>query len=200
MGKDMNTGDRYLLGIRRKRGVSPGQIRGMVLGEFESFGGLGKVSAVAVERNAFGALHYSSLRRTSDLPIKPHTTTGPKKADPWEGIPSIGTLFENGKFILPYHPDDPEGRALVDVFVNELWGLGTEPHDDTVLALWIAECVLRQTQHVHRVATNHMIYDETDGEVVDDLGGGYRQRAEDQHAQSLWDEISGMFPNSDWAN
>lgn len=202
LGKDVKTGDRYLLGIRRKRGVSPGLIRGLVTGEFESFGGLSKVSAVAVERNAFGALHYSSLRKTTDLPIKPHTTTGRKKADPWEGIPSIATFAENGKLILPYHPDDTAGRALVDVFVQELWGLGTEPHDDTVLAFWIAECVLRQTKHTYRVASEHSFYDQTTGETVEEPVGqaAYAKEAEDARAAQIWSEVSAMFPDAEWLN
>jgi len=194
-GKDPKTGDRYLVSGLRKRGMSPGRIRGEVMGEFEALGGLRKVRAVGVERNAFGELHYMGLKRTTDLPIKPHMTTGPKKADPWEGVPALATLFENGKVVLPYHPDDPEGRAFVDVLCAELWGLGREAHDDTVMALWIAECVLRGAGFQYRVATGDAIH-EMAGTVYDEPP----IKADDRRSQELWDGIAGMFPGADFGD
>jgi phage terminase large subunit-like protein len=186
------SGDRYLLGIQRMRGVTPARIRGEVMAEFQRYGGLGKVAAVAVERNAFGELHYMGLRQTTDLPIKPHLTTGAKKADPWEGVPSLGALFENGKVVLPSRT--PEDRAAVDVLVNELWGLGREAHDDTVMALWIAECVLRKA-FTHRVATGLVIHD-SEGAHYDTP----RVEAESMRAGQLWDGIQGMFPGLDFGD
>ena len=158
VGRDPETGDRYLLGIFHRRGMTPAAIQGAVKGQFARFGGLGTgpdnpgVRAVVVERNAFGNLHYMGLQRTTDLPLKPHMTTGRNKADPWDGVSSMGTQFEYGKWIFPYHKDDAEGRALVDILVNELWGLGKEAHDDMAMALWIAELGLRGSTFVHRLA------------------------------------------------
>jgi phage terminase large subunit-like protein len=202
-GKDEKNGDRYLVSGLRKRGMSPGRIRGEVLGEFEALGGLKKVRAVGVERNAFGELHYMGLKRTTDLPIKPHMTTGKQKADPWEGVPSLATLFENGKVVLPYHPDDHEGRAFVDILCAELWGLGREAHDDTVMALWIAECVLRGAGFQYRVATGMAIH-ETDGTVYDGDSLGPRMpaptpaEAEERRGSELWDNLGHMFPGADF--
>ena len=41
---------------------------------------------------------------------------------------------------------------MIDVLCHELWGLGREKHDDTVMALWIAEVQLRKSAFVHRVS------------------------------------------------
>lgn len=194
-GKDPATGDRYLFSGFRHRGMTPGRIRGEVIGQFESCGGLAAIRAVGVERNAFGELHYMGLAKTTDLPMKPHLTTGAKKADPWDGIPSLATLFENGKVVLPYHEDDPEGRAFVDVLCDELWGLGREPHDDTALALWVAECVLRGSGFQHRVATGMVVHD-AGGSIYDTEA--VAQDPEERRAQELWDNIAGMFPGQDF--
>ena len=45
-----------------------------------------------------------------------------------------------------------EDRELLNPLVQELWGMGRERHDDTVMALWIAEVVLRKAAFVHRLA------------------------------------------------
>tara|TARA_R110000824_G_scaffold103815_1_gene246508 strand:+ start:2399 stop:4006 length:1608 start_codon:yes stop_codon:yes gene_type:complete len=181
-------GDRYLLGIRRLRGVTPARIRGEVLAEFHRFGGLAKVRAVAVEKNSFGELHYMGLRQSTDLPVRPHLTTGRAKADPWEGVPSLGTLFENGKVVLPTRT--AADRERVSVLVHELWGLGRETHDDTVMSLWIAECVLRKEGFTHRVATGSVIH-ETEGVLYD----APQVKAEGLIAETLWNDIAGMFPD-----
>jgi len=192
IGRCKQTGDRYLLGIYRQRGMTPGAIRGAVLGQFQSFGGLSTVRAVAVERNAFGNLHYMGLQKTTDLPLKPHMTTGAKKADPWDGVASMGNHFENGKWVLPYHEDDEAGRALVDVLVAELWGLGKEKHDDTVLALWIAELALRSSNFTHRIASEDGVM-ENDGTVYDEPE---TVRADNIRAERLWDDLAGMLPDA----
>jgi len=57
-------------------------------------------------------------------------------------VPSLSILFENGKYRLP--KGDERSAKLVDVLTNELVGLGVETHDDTVMALWIAECGIRR--------------------------------------------------------
>jgi len=149
-GRDAN-GDRYLLGLKRIRGLSPSGIRGAVLAEFQKFGGLGRVHAVAVERNAFGELHYIGLQKTTDLPIKGHLTTK-KKADYWDGVPSLRGLFEAGKVVFPSRLDSDKQR--VGVMIQELWALGRELHDDTVMALWIAETVLRKGAFTYRAASD----------------------------------------------
>ena len=147
LGKDLDTGDIYVLGLFRKRGMSVAELRGSVINEFDRFNG--QVGRVAVERNAFGELHYVGLQQTTDLPLRPHLTTGAKKADPWQGVPSLSVLFENNKVILPSrHRRDKEA---LDPLIQELWGLGREAHDDTVMALWIAHCVLREERFRHRM-------------------------------------------------
>jgi phage terminase large subunit-like protein len=149
-GKDSN-GTRYLLGICRKRGMSPAQLNAVVVQEYNRFVQLGlRPRAVAVEKNNFGELHFLGLQRTTDLPLKAHITTGKNKADPWDGVPSLSVLFENGKVVLPSAGE--RDREIIEPLTRELWGLGRETHDDTVMALWITETVLRKSSFVHQVS------------------------------------------------
>jgi hypothetical protein len=150
-GRDTD-GNRYLLGLFRERGLTPAQIWAAMVREYERFQGIGfNVRHVGVERNNTGAIHEWRIGASTDLPLVSHTTTGAKKADPWNGIPTLGMLLERGKMVFPYAT--PEDQEVVDVLCRELWGLGTEVHDDTVLALWIAELVLRKRgRFVHRGA------------------------------------------------
>jgi hypothetical protein len=62
----------------------------------------------------------------------------------------MSSLYEFGKVVLPYgratdlRADEEDARALVDELVKELHGLGTEPHDDTVMCHWISEVWVRR--------------------------------------------------------
>jgi len=64
------------------------------------------------------------------------------RMDVFKGVPSLSVMFENGKYRLPR--GDKRSEKLVDILTNELVGLGIETHDDTVMALWIAECGIRR--------------------------------------------------------
>lgn len=157
--RDLDTGDHYLLGIWRKRGLTPAQLKTAVIEEYERF--RGRVSQIAVERNAFGEMHYMGLKKSTDLPIVPHLTTGAKKADPWSGVASLSVLFENEKVIIP--SAKPMDQRISEPLINELWGLGREKHDDTVLSLWIAHSVLRRERFAH-------CYVDSQGREIDDNG------------------------------
>ena len=162
--RDLDTGDHYLLGLFRKRGMSPAQLRSNVIQEFNRF--RGRVSRVAVERNAFGELHYMGLKKTTDLPLVPHLTTSRKKADPWQGVASLSVLFETGKVILPSKTQ--RDREHLEPLISELWGLGREKHDDTVLSLWIAHCVLRENRFSHAYIDSLGREITEYGEITDD--------------------------------
>lgn len=174
--RDLDTGDHYLLGLWRKRGLTPAQLRISVVEEYDRF--RGRVSQIAVERNAFGEMHYVGLRKSTDLPIVPHLTTGAKKADPWSGVASLSVLFENEKVIIPTRTD--RDRHAVEPLVSELWGLGREKHDDTVLSLWIAHSVLRRERFSHCYVDSMGREIAETGEVIEedvnnDLDGWWMQ-------------------------
>lgn len=145
-GLEWRTQTRYLLRLARRRGLSQKQAIGFVREEAARFP---QRIAVVVERNAFGRLYESGLRRTTDLPIYAHTTDK-KKHDIYEGVPAMSALYENEKIVLPYalpnelpaNEDDP--RGLVDEFVKEHHGLGREAHDDIVMASWISDVWIRR--------------------------------------------------------
>lgn len=181
-GKDKH-GNRYLLGLRRERGLSPARLRGVILSEYERF--RGKVRKVAVERNNFGELVFLGLQKSTDLPLSPHLTTGKKKADPWEGVPSLGVLFENQKVTLPSRTK--EDRETLEPMISELWGLGRERHDDTVMALWIAETVLR------KASFNYSISFGEDEEITDSNVVSLREDSDNPYREGM-DKIWSDMP------
>ena len=191
-----NEGNRYLLGIRRERGLTPAQLEGIVKNEFSKFGL--HVRNIAVEKNNFGELIYLGLQKSTDLPLKPHVTTGRAKADPWDGVPSLSVLFENGKVILPSRTK--EDRERLEPLINELWGLGRETHDDCVMSLWIAETVLRKSSFVHRVSF-------TDGSEMNASADDRLKKlyGDDAHAENYDDDpdehaLSGFWRGLPWSS
>lgn len=190
-------GNRYLLGMQRHRGMNIEKFKALVETEFQRFGGIKRVSKIAVEKNNFGELHYAGLSRTTDLPVVPHQT-GKNKADPWEGVPSLSHLFESGKVVLPYNVECPLTKENIDVLVGELWGLGVEKHDDTVMALWISETVLRNTRFVYQYGTGELTKDEelelAEAQPHEDDFWKERYLEETEQAkspaQAFWEEMS----------
>lgn len=140
VGINTTTWHRYVLHIYRDRGLTPKQLRSQIKQLAARFGPL----YIGIEVNAFAKLHKIELSRTTDLPLYPHTTTGSGKTHAEEGIPRLATLFENGKYTLPY--GDRTTRAVVDSFIAEAHGFGVEAHDDTVLSLWVLESVVGRYQ------------------------------------------------------
>jgi phage terminase large subunit-like protein len=185
-----SNGDRYLIDIFRRRGMSQAELQGRVKGEYAKYGD--RVRVVAVERNAFGELHFMGLQRSTDLPLKAHLTTS-KKADPWEGVPALSVLFENAKVILPSRTE--ADRERLDPLIHELWSLGKAAHDDTVMSLWIAETWLRKSAFVYSVAFGER---EHTGEADERMVGGayddedpeiYRREQDRKSHDSIWNEL-----------
>jgi len=189
-------GDRYLIDIFRKRGMSPTELQGRVLGEYAKFGQ--RVRVVAVEKNAFGELHYLGLQRSSDLPLKGHITHARNKADPWEGVPALSVLFENNKVILPSATE--RDRERLDPLINELFALGKARHDDTVMALWIAETWLRKSGFTYTMDFGGREYTGTSDErlFADDENyteAEYREATTRESYDKIWNEF---IPNHLW--
>lgn len=189
-------GDRYLIDIFRKRGMSPTELRGRVVGEYAKYGQ--RVRVVAVEKNAFGELHYLGLQRSSDLPLKGHITHARNKADPWEGVPALSVLFENNKVILPSATE--RDRERLDPLINELFALGKARHDDTVMALWIAETWLRKSGFTYTMDFGGREYTGTSDErlFADDENyteAEYREATTRESYDKIWNEF---IPNHIW--
>ena len=146
-GRDDN-GNRYLIDIFRRRGMSPTELQARVSGEYAKFAP--RVRVVAVEKNAFGELHYLGLKRSTDLPLKGHITHARNKADPWEGVPALSALFESEKVILPSATE--RDRERLDPLIHELFSLGKAAHDDCVMSLWIAETWLRKSAFTYTLS------------------------------------------------
>ncbi len=130
-------GTRYILDIYRERGLTPAQVIDVIKTKAGNF----NPTLITIENNLFQCLYEQQLISATDLPVIGHTT-GPEKMDVFRGVPSLSVLFENGKYRLPR--GDERSERLTDILTSELVGLGVETHDDTVMALWIAECGIRK--------------------------------------------------------
>lgn len=122
--------------IFRKRGMTPAELRKRVIAEQEITG----ADYVAIENNQAQRIHEVDLRNAG-LPIVGHTTDK-KKHSVYEGVPGMALQFELDRIDLCWKT--PQERARVEILRSELFGLGLEAHDDTVMALWIALSVLRR--------------------------------------------------------
>ena len=154
-GWNEETDERLLLNLWRDRGMLPSEVQKAITSEARRF----KAVFTAIENNAFGHLHEIGLRNSTDLRLVPHTTTK-KKSDAFEGVPRLISVLENGKWIIPY--GDARAKRIARLIMNEFTGLGVEAHDDIVMAMWIAECIIdRYRRHLEnqkrtmgRVETN----------------------------------------------
>lgn len=138
----MANGKRRLLWGERRRGYDfPAQTR---LAEATLRRYAGALKICIVEANQAQRWFASSLlmQARGELPIAKHVTGRGVRVDIYEGIPSLQALFEAGMIELPY--GDERSRAFVDVFVNELHGLGVEAHDDAVMSFWLNEIGMRK--------------------------------------------------------
>lgn len=186
-GRDDN-GNRYLIDIFRKRGMSPTELQGRVKGEYAKYGH--RIRVVAVEKNAFGELHYLGLQRSSDLPLKGHITHARNKADVWEGVPSLSVMFENDKVIFPSRTD--RDRERLEPLIHELFALGKERHDDTVMSLWIAETWLRKSSFQYNVSFGESEYTGTTDERLQgqDLSDyDYEAVTTKESNDKIWNEL-----------
>lgn len=136
--------NRTILDIERARGLTlPKQ-----LSKLESIDERYGPVVICAEANALQSFVTDEAIRQTDIPIRPHTT-GKDKAKIEEGVPSLVVHFENGKYRLPR--GNAESIKKTDVLTYELNHFGWEgttvkgkgAHDDTVMALWLAELAIR---------------------------------------------------------
>lgn len=133
---DPTTHDRHLARLARRRGMTQGELQTFLKTEAALF--VPGLVWSFIEQNAAGRLIQLGVQHSSSLPFVGQTT-GSNKVDPYRGLPVIATHFEAGRYILPY---SPETKVMVDILCEELHGMGVEPHDDTVLSLWLAESAI----------------------------------------------------------
>jgi hypothetical protein len=150
IGVNLTTWHRRVVNGFRVRGLGPNELQQRIRTLAQPFtvpvDGVhpaGALRYIAVENNSLGKLYEIGLRAATDLPLVPHSTTQ-KKVDPYEGVPAMAALFENGQIDLSSAEAEQSYLILLDAAIDELHGLGSERHDDTVMALWIGECVIRK--------------------------------------------------------
>ena len=139
-----DAGNRTILDIERAKGLTlPQQLE-----KLQSIGTRFNPEVICIEANALQSFVTDEAVRQTDLPIRPHTT-GKEKAKVTEGVPSLVVHFENGKYRLPR--GDEASCTKTDILAHELNHFGWEgatvkgkgAHDDTVMALWLADLAIR---------------------------------------------------------
>jgi len=155
LGASVRTRDRYLMDITRERGdTKVAKVNNVLrfwrawappVSEFEldicDHVKGGWAFAVAMEKNNAGEFLSIDCGEKDDIPLVRHWT-GPQVSDPFKGVPVLSSLFELGKFVLPY--GSLQTIHTMDTVIAEFHELGTAAHDDIVLSTWIAEVLLRR--------------------------------------------------------
>jgi phage terminase large subunit-like protein len=96
---------------------------------------------IRVENNAYQEALLQHLRHTDPtIPVVGHTT-GRQKADERIGLPGLAATMANGGWVIPCggepHPADCECSWCA--WVGELRAYPVGAHDDTVMAMWLAD-------------------------------------------------------------
>lgn len=121
-----------LIGLKRDRGLTPNQIRELFVKNAKMYDSTRQY----IETNAHGEALRWKVKDETGVPVKKHKTTGKSKYDPYEGLSSVATMFENEQIRLPYRTEDD--REITDRLCNELSSAPSEDgHDDQLSALWI---------------------------------------------------------------
>lgn len=153
---DRKTKDRYVVDIVRKKGLGYQAQVDMIVQNSAKYG----CGLVFAEANQFQRVITDMVVRTSDCPIRAFYTTGRRKTTASrlgmsqsysanknaldQGVPSLRMLLENSKIRIPWAP---ETREPVQNWISEMQAFGwadgkmqgVGAHDDTVMAMWIAE-------------------------------------------------------------
>jgi hypothetical protein len=113
-------------------------------------------------------------------------------------VPALSVLFENNKVILPSATE--RDRERLDPLINELFALGKARHDDTVMALWIAETWLRKSGFTYTMDFGGREYTGTSDErlFADDENyteAEYREATTRESYDKIWNEF---IPNHIW--
>lgn len=138
-------GNRHILDVLRERGLGFAGI----ISNFIRLGVKYQVDAGIIESNQAQAFLASEAIRESPFPIETHQTGAEKHRDE-RGIPMLRLLFENKKYRLPH--GDARSKKMMSVFIRELQAftiedgkvISTARHDDTVMAAWLLELLLRK--------------------------------------------------------
>ncbi|RLC33675.1 hypothetical protein DRH14_04475 [Candidatus Shapirobacteria bacterium] len=142
-------GNRYILDLFREKGLKYNQqlekLRELNLRYHPIY--------IYIESNQFQKVIADMARDLTDMPIR-EFVTGRKKSHLEEGVPGLRVLFENRKIKIPRGDDNSVEKTQVLVRELQAFGFregkvqGIGEHDDTVMALYIAnEAVKDYTSH-----------------------------------------------------
>lgn len=153
---DPENGDRYIVDLIRKKGLGYQSQVDLVVDTAKRY----DAGLVFCEANQYQRVITDMVVRQSDVPIKAFYTTGKGGASSRrrgmtktysanknaldQGIPTLRMLLENRKLKIPWALDS---REKIQVLLTEMQAFGwaegkmqgVGAHDDTVMALWIAD-------------------------------------------------------------
>ena len=144
MGLDPR-GNRYILDIARYHGLPYKAQKSKIIAMSRKW----QPDLIFLESNQMQAIYGQELKTDTDLPIREFHTTGVAKHNLERGLPSIRTLFENGKFRIPR--GDQHSVEMTELLIAELNSftfdggkvVSVGEHDDIAMALWICDQAVR---------------------------------------------------------
>ncbi len=154
LGLDDN-GNRKLLHLYRGKGLSFQEQIDKLLEVYDYF----NHEKICIESNQYQAVLPDTVKEGSALPILNYQT-GVEKHTEDVGVPALRIKFENGKYDFPYDESHKMTKDRVDKLLKELNSLATDEdgkiistaaHDDTVMALWLAEIAIKDSAVKSRI-------------------------------------------------
>lgn len=138
MGVDEHK-NRWILNYERRKGLRFDKQLDLIKEEAAKY----RPAVISIEAVQMQRVWGDELIRTTDLPIRQFNTTKQKHSLD-KGVPKLRMLLENKKFRIPM--GDEVSRKKMQVWIDEMSGMSvidgavisTGAHDDTVMALYIA--------------------------------------------------------------
>jgi hypothetical protein len=159
-------GNRWIVDIYRAKGLGYQDQVNRIIQLSKKY----QCGLVFCEANQYQRVITDMVISVSSVPIKAFYTHGRRKATTFrlgmnqqysanknaldQGVPALRMLFENGKLRIPWNQDT---REQVQVWIDEMQSFGwadgklqgVGAHDDTVMALWMADQAARVGESIN---------------------------------------------------
>ena len=129
----------WLLNVYRAKGASFAE----QIAALKNINANFKPNVMMLEQNQMQQIFVQESERQG-LPVMGHTTTGTRKNDMRNGLPSLAIMFERGKFKIPI--GDQKSKDFADLLTMEFTSIAytdkglqsTDGHDDISMGSWIS--------------------------------------------------------------
>lgn len=171
----------YILDVFHKRGITQSEILNAIMSMYEKWETWTK--EIWVEKNSFGNLYISQLRKTS-LPVKGVQMNAKNALR--NSIHNIAILFENEYIRLPY--GDNKSQQVIDKLIEEAFTFPRGRHDDLLDSLSHGLAALKKDRTNYQIAIGDT--------VLDQFGNNTQPQQNKNVVQSVLSEM-GIYSGAD---